>query len=297
MHKVLVIGGTGMLGRPVTFQLIKDGFEVRLLTTHLQKAERIFGARVEYAVGDVGDLTSLKAAMAGCQAVYINLKGGPTKEDYIRIEEDGAKNVYLAAKECEPGKIVQISEADVSEKTANHIISRVKFEAEKALINSGLTYVILKPSWFCESLPLFFQKDKAIFVGSGKACFHFLAAPDYARIVSRCFQSNLADNKILTIFGPEAMPIPEAMRRFLAIVHPNAKINHLPLWLAQFSAAVSFNKNLKMAVSLMAFFNKYDDSDVAVSPEEADHLFGRCAITVEEWSKRYKEAIDRSQAH
>jgi len=297
MPKLLVIGGTGMLGRPVTYQLIKDGFEVRLFTTHPRKAERIFGSKVEYAFGDVGDLASLKAAMTGCQAVYINLKGGPTKEDYIRVEENGAQNIYVAAKECGISKVVQISGADVGEKTSGHIISCVKLEAQKALIASGLTYVILRPSWFCESLPLFFQKDKAIFIGSGKACFHFLAAPDYARIVSRCFQDNLADNKILTIFGPEAMPIPEAMRRFLTIVYPNAKINRLPLWLARFSAAMSFNKNLKMAVSLMAFFDKYDDSDVTVDPEEADLLFGRSATTVEEWSRRYKEALDISQTH
>ena len=118
-----------------------------------------------------------------------------------------------------------------------------------------------------------------------------MAASDYANIVSLCFTSDKADNKELTIFGPEPMPIPEAMRRLLAIVHPDCKIEHLPVWLARISAWMMFDKNLKMAVRLMAFFDKYDDSEVVAGPEEADSIFGRPSMTVEQWSIIYRKAI------
>lgn len=280
-----------MLGRPVTVQLINDGFDIRLFTTRLERAREMFGDRIDYATGSVSDLQSLKDAMVGYDNVYINLKGGPTNADYIRVEQEGSINIYTAAKETGVKKVVQISEARADEKYSFFITERVKYEAAKVLKKSGLTYVILKPTMFCETLPLFLQKGKAVYIGSGRASFHFLAASDYANIVSQCFTSDKADNKELTIFGPEPMPIPEAMRRLLAIVHPDCKIEHLPVWLARISAWMMFDKNLKMAVRLMAFFDKYDDSEVVAGPGEADSLFGRRSMTVEQWSIIYRKAI------
>ena len=291
MPKILIFGGTGMLGRPVTHRLLDDGFAVRLFTSHPDKARQIFGETVEYAQGDVADIQSIRHAMPGCEAVYINLKGGPTRESYVRIEQGGPKNIYAAAKDTGVRKIVQIGGANYDQKNAAHFLARVKVEAEKALMASGITYVILKPSWFCESLPLSIKADKAIFVGSGKRSFHFLTSADYAEIVSKCFSGSLADNKRLTIFGPEPMPIPEAMRRFLTIAHPDVRLNHLSLWMARLAAAVSFNTGLKAAVTLMAFYDRHDDADVEIGPEEADRLFGRCPTTVEEWATVYRKVI------
>lgn len=291
MPKILVIGGTGMLGRPVVVTLFREGFDVRVMSTNPDRAKTIFGDKIEYAKGDVGIRQSLIKAMDGCDYVYVNLKGGPSEQDYIRIQGDGSKNIYAAAKETGIKKIVQISGANANEKNATIGYVRGKVEAQNALKKSGLTYVVLKPSWFCESLPLFVQGGKAIYIGSGKTRFHFLAAADYVRIVSQCFSSDKADNRMLTIFGPEAMPIPEALRRFLAIAYPDVKINRLPLWLAKWSTMFAFNKNLKAAVRLMAFFDKHDDSEADPGPEVADGIFGPSTTTVEEYAEMYRKII------
>lgn len=291
MNRILIVGGTGMLGRPVVNQLLTDGSPLRLLTTHPDKAKRLFGDRVEYAAGDVDDIDSLTSASAGCDAVYVSLKGGPTTADYIRVELNGALNIYAAAKSAGIRKIVQIGGANYTAKNARHILARTKSEAEQALIESRFTHVILRPSWFCESLPLLLQGNKAVFVGSGRRSFFFLSAADYARIVSRCFQSDIADNKALTIFGPEPMPIPEALRRFLAACYPDARVNHLSIWMAKAAAMISFNSGLKAAVDLMAFFDRHDDSDVEILPDEADRLFGRSRTTVEQWAQAYANLI------
>jgi len=291
MPKILVIGGTGMLGRPVAFQLLNDGFNVRVFTTNAASARTIFGDRVEYAEGDVTELEEIIPAMDGCDAVYVNLKGGPLPVDYVRIEDLGSKNVYEAAIETGVERIVQISQANVDDRHLKHVFIRAKYEAEMALMESGLTYTILKPTWFFESLPLFIKDNRAVFVGSGKQSFYFLSAIDFAGIASKCFRTDKAENKVFTIFGPEPMPIPEAMRRFLSIVHPDITLDILPIWLARLSSLLTFNKSLKSAVAMMAFYDKNDDSDIALGPEEADELFGRCSTTVELWSKAYRKVL------
>ncbi len=291
MPKILAVGGTGMLGRPVVVTLLNEGFPVRVFTTDINRAQRHFGDRVEYASGDVGDVDSLRRAMEGCDFVYVNLKGGPTKADYIRVEETGAKNVYAAAKETGIKKLVQISEARADEKHAFFIVEKVKVESEKALKSSGLNHAILKPTWFCESLPLTLGNGKAALVGSGKSSFHFLSSADYAAIVSECFKTDKADGKSLVIFGPESMTLRDALAKFLSIAYPDVKISRIPLFMAKIAAAFSFNKQLRSIVNLMAFFDKNDDSGIVGNPAEADSLFGRSPTTVEEYARMYRKIV------
>lgn len=291
MPKILAVGGSGMLGRPVVVTLINNGFPVRVFTTNINRARRHFADRVEYVSGDVGDIDSLRHAMEGCDFVYVNLKGGPTKPDFIRVEEAGSKNIYTAARDVGIKKLVQISEARADEKHTFFIVEKVKVEAEKALKSSGLNYVILKPTWFCESLPLALGNGKATLIGSGKSSFHFLSSADYAAIVSRCFETDKADGKSLVIFGPEPMSLNDALAKFLSIAYPDVKVNRIPLFMARIAAAFSFNKNLRSVVNLMAFFDKYDDSGIVGSPAEADGLFGRSPTTVEEYARMYRKIV------
>jgi len=291
MPKVLVVGGTGMLGRPIVVRLFQEAFDIRVFTTNPDRARRYFGDKVEYAKGDVGVRESLRQAMEGCDYVYVNLKGGPTKDDYVRIEEEGSKNIYAAAKEMKIKKLIQISEARADEKHTFFIAHKVKVAAEKALKASGLTYTVLKPTWFCESLPLTLQGNTATLVGPGKASFHFVAVADYARIVSECFKTDKADNKSLVIFGPEKLTLEEALARFLKIVYPDYQIKRLPIWLARLAAAFSFNKRLRALVNLMVFFNKNDDSEVSGDPKEIERLFESCTITVDEYAGMYRKIV------
>jgi len=291
MPKVLVFGGTGLLGRPVVYSLLQRKYEIRLFTSRKTVSEKVFGDKVEYAEGQVSDIDAIKKAIDGCDYIYISLKGGPTLADYERVELEGSKNIYTAAKNSGIKKIVQQSEARADEKHSKFIISRVKYEAQKALEDSGHNFIVLKPTWFCESLPLTIQANKAILIGSGQQSFFFLAAADFANIVGQCLATDKADRKALTIFGPEPMPVPEAMRRFLEIAHPDISIDHLPVWMARFISFFTVDKSLKMAIKMMAFYDKYGDDDVMVGPEEADRIFGRCPTTVEEWATVYRKVI------
>ena len=60
MNKLLVLGGTGMLGGPVAHRLRADGFKVRLLARDPKKARTMFGDSFEIVAGDVTDVCSLE---------------------------------------------------------------------------------------------------------------------------------------------------------------------------------------------------------------------------------------------
>ena len=84
--KILIVGATGMLGEPVARQLQADGHTVRLLSRNVAKAQTKFGEWFEVVYGDVAQPETIRKALAGCDGVHMNLAGGPTPEDYDRIE-------------------------------------------------------------------------------------------------------------------------------------------------------------------------------------------------------------------
>jgi uncharacterized protein YbjT (DUF2867 family) len=53
--RVLVVGATRQLGRPVASRLRDDGHIVRVLARDVRRARASLGAGFEYVDGDVGD--------------------------------------------------------------------------------------------------------------------------------------------------------------------------------------------------------------------------------------------------
>jgi nucleoside-diphosphate-sugar epimerase len=87
---VLVIGGTGFIGRELVAQLLEQGNDVRVLS----RQSRANDGRVTYFKGEVADRTSLHRAIEGADVVYdLSMGGGTTWEDYLRDFVQGAANV------------------------------------------------------------------------------------------------------------------------------------------------------------------------------------------------------------
>ena len=53
MNKILILGGTGLLGAPVARRLQSDGFDVRLLARDREKARAMFDEPFEIVAGDL----------------------------------------------------------------------------------------------------------------------------------------------------------------------------------------------------------------------------------------------------
>jgi uncharacterized protein YbjT (DUF2867 family) len=67
-QRILVVGGTGMLGQPVVRRLLADGYQVRVLSRSPERARAVLGEGCELVGGDVDDLPSLEAALSGHSA-------------------------------------------------------------------------------------------------------------------------------------------------------------------------------------------------------------------------------------
>lgn len=283
---ILIIGGTGMLGMPVAQQLKADGFNVRLLARNPEKAQTLLGTGYEIVKGNVDDLAALREAMAGVDGVHISLKGGPTEADFERMDHLATRDIAKAAKEMNVGRVTILSAYAVSEEKADTPESRSKVKGEAALKSSGVPYTIFRASWFMETLPLFVQGKSLSLIGNQIHPLHWIAAEDYARMVSKSYQTDETLNKELYIFGPEAYTMGEAMKIYAD--HAGVKVSRMSTQMLAVLGMLTFNTEWKGMAVLMKHYEKWGEDG---SPEEANRLLGAPRITLKEW---IKSALDKS---
>ena len=285
---VLVIGGTGMLGKPVAQQLKADGFNVRLLARNPEKAKKLLGAGYEIVKGDVDNHAALKEAMTGVDGVHISLKGGPTEADFERMDHLAVRDIAQIAKEKNVGRVTLISAYAVSEEKADTPESRSKVKGEATLKSSGVPYTIFRASWFMETLPLFVQGKSISLIGNQIHPLHWIAVEDYARMVSKSYQTAETLNKELYIFGPEALTMGEAMKIYAE--HAGVKVAPMSTTILSILGTLTFNAEWKGMSVLMKHYENWGEDG---SPEEADRLLGAPVITIKEWcNKRTPQTVN-----
>jgi uncharacterized protein YbjT (DUF2867 family) len=283
IQRILVIGGTGMLGRPVAERLRADGFAVRLLARNPDKARRLLGDGYEIVKGDVEEAGALRAALSGVGGVHISLKGGPRAADFDRMDHLATRNIALAAREQGVGRVTLLSAYAISAEKADTPESRSKFKGEMALKSSGVPYTIFRCSWFMESLPLFVQGKSMSLIGNQAHLLHWVAAEDFARMVSHSYQTEATLNQELYIFGPEALTMREAMERYIHNAAPEIKVAPISTRLLALIGALTFNTEWTGMATLMRHYERWGEDG---SPETANRLLGEPVIRLQDWCKK-----------
>ena len=278
---ILVIGGTGLLGKPVAQQLKADGFNVRLLVRNPEKAKKLLGDGYELFQGDVDNLDSIRTALTGVDGVHISLKGGPTEADFERMDHFAVRDIANIAKEKNVGRVTLIAAYASGEKKADTPESRSKVRGEAALKSSGVPYTIFRCSWFMETLPLFVQGKSISLIGNQIHPLHWIAVEDYARMVSKSYQTNETLNKELYIFGPEAFTMGEAMKIYAD--HAGIKVAPMSTTMLSVLGTLTFNTEWKGMSVLMKHYENWGEDG---SPEEANRLLGTPRITLKEWCEK-----------
>ncbi len=283
---ILVIGGTGMLGEPVARRLAADGYGVRILTRSVARALEKFDRRYEILAGDVSEPRTLEVALEGVYGVHINLLGGGAPEEFERIEHRGTSNVARAAARLGVRRLTYLSGATVFQENSWFPRTRAKMRAEEAIRASGVPYTIFCATWFMESLRLFVRGRRAFVFGRQTHPWRWVAADDYARMVSRAFDTEDAGNRRLFIHGPQAYTLFEALERYCASAAPGVAVTRVPLWLSSLTARVTFDGRRRSLVELMRYFDRVPEGG---DPAEADRLLGAPSITLDDWSRRLLE--------
>ncbi|MCA9610806.1 MAG: NAD(P)H-binding protein, partial [Myxococcales bacterium] len=197
------------------------------------------------------------------------------------LERRGAETVAKAAAAAGVSRITLISGASVCEENAWFPMTAAKLAAERAVQASGVPYTILRCTMFMETLRNMVREGKAMLLGDQPQRWHFLAADDFARMVSRAYASPEAANRVLVAFGPEALTLEEALRVYVDRCAPGTPVMKIPFFILGLMSWLPGRAELRrVALPLMKYFAKVPEQG---SPVEADRLLGKNEITLERW--------------
>jgi uncharacterized protein YbjT (DUF2867 family) len=199
--KIVVIGGTGLIGSKTVAILRQGGHEVVAASPN---------TGVNTITGE-----GLKEAMAGAQVV-IDLANSPSFEDKAVLEFFETSGRNLLAAEAAAGVRHHVALSIVgTDRTPENGYFRAKVAQEKLVVASGIPFTIVRSTQFLEFLGGIADSaaDGSI-VRVSPGLFQPIAAEDVAVFVADVALA-APRNGIVEIAGPERAPFNEIVARYL----------------------------------------------------------------------------------
>jgi len=202
--KIVVIGGTGLIGSKTVVILRQGGHEVVAASPN---------TGVNTITGE-----GLKEAMAGTQVV-IDLANSPSFEDKAVLEFFQTSGRNLLGAETAAGVRHHVALSIVgTDRTPENGYFRAKVAQEKLIEASGIPYTIIRSTQFLEFLRgIADSSTDGSIVRISPGLFQPIAAEDVAAIVADVALT-APRRGIIEIGGPERAPFNEIVARYLKAV-------------------------------------------------------------------------------
>ncbi|MDJ0926017.1 MAG: SDR family oxidoreductase [Gammaproteobacteria bacterium] len=210
---ILLTGATGNTGGEAAKHLAAAKAPFRVLIRNPDKAGPLEELGAEIAIGDFGDAEALRQALAGVDKAYLVT---PNEEDqpqwerqFIELaQEAGVKHiVYLSSMESVPGATTQVTQAHVA--------------AEQQLRDSGLTWTMIRPTFFNQLLLSTARgvkaKDAIVFpLGSGRLVTTDVR--DIGEVIAKVLTEPGHENQSYDITGPDLVTMTEVAEKFSKVL-------------------------------------------------------------------------------
>jgi nucleoside-diphosphate-sugar epimerase len=150
--RVLITGGTGLIGRHAARALAARGHAVRVLSRRAAPHVSLLrDAPVAYHQGDVRLPDSLPAAFEGCDAVVLShqfqnfpVENPRRAETFDAVDRLGTLHCVRAAQAAGVRRLVYVSGIALNNPNPPHPGIRAKLSAEQAVLESGISSVALR---------------------------------------------------------------------------------------------------------------------------------------------------------
>jgi len=246
---ILVTGGTGFVGGHVVHALRARDVKVRVLVRDPKRARRLSAWGAELVVGDIADLTVLRAACVGVTAVIhlvAIIKGA--RADFERVMEHGTRNLVSAAEGAGVRRFVLMSALGVDERSKDAVpYYTAKWEMERAVRSSSLQYVVFRPSFVFGgdggALPTFVRLARFTpltpVVGDGTARLQPIWVDDIAEYFACAIDHPAAAGRVFELGGPDAVTWNDFWTRLKRIAGVRRPSVHVPIGILRAQAALT----------------------------------------------------------
>jgi nucleoside-diphosphate-sugar epimerase len=240
--RLLVVGGTGLVGSAVVRALRTRGHAVRVVVRHPpgNAAERVEGA--EYIAGDITVAASLRGAAEGCAAV-VHVAGiareRRPRDSYHAVNVEGTRHVLAEAHRAGVPFVVYVS--SLGAERGKSLYHRSKRHAEMLVREYPGRWLVLRPGNVYGSgdglLAIYLQMIRMLpftpGVGDVDQPFQPVCADDLGEVVSRAVERRDLAGRTFEVAGVETTTQRELHTGLCKLLDRHPPLVVLPAWLSR----------------------------------------------------------------
>jgi len=230
---ILVIGGTGTLGRQIVKQALDEGYQVKCLVRDFRRSAFLKDWGADLIYGDLSIPSTLPLALKGVKIVIdsatVRSTSSYTSET---VDWRGKLAILEASKLIGIKKFIYFSVVNASKNPSIPLID-LKVKMENELEKSGLNYTIFQCSGFFQGLisqyALPILENETIWLPTDSAPVAYLDTQDAAKAVVQTLNNSVYDNEKVSLVGEKFWTAKEIIQLCERLSGKSAKISYIPV--------------------------------------------------------------------
>lgn len=264
---LLIVGGTGTLGRQIVLQALTKGYQVRCLVRNLRKANFLKEWGAELVYGDLNLPETIPPCFRGITAVIDASTSRPYDLLTIKkIDWDGKLALIEAAKVANVKHFVFYSVLNLEE-FLDIPLMEMKQGIEVHLRKSKIPYTIFRLTGFYQGLieqyAIPILEDLPIWITNENTYVSYMDTQDIAKFCIRTLQLPKARNQTFFLAGPKGWLSLEIIKLCEQLVGQSAKVKQIPIIALKLSSKIlgffEWGQNISDRLAFVEILNIEND--------------------------------------
>lgn len=231
---LLVIGGTGTLGRQIVLQALTKGYQVRCLVRNFRRASFLKEWGAELVYGDLSRPETIPPCLKGITAVIDASTSRASELDSLRqVDWEGKLCLIEAAKVANIQRFIFFSAQNV-EQFDKIPLMKVKNGIEIKLKESGIPYTTFRLTGFYQGLieqyAIPILENLPIWVTNENTYVSYMDTQDIAKFCLRSLQIPQTANQTFLLSGSKGWVSSEIINLCEQLAGQEAKVQRVPLF-------------------------------------------------------------------
>jgi uncharacterized protein YbjT (DUF2867 family) len=235
---LLIIGGTGTLGRQIVLQALTKGYQVRCLVRNFRKANFLKEWGVELVYGDLNKPETIPPCLKGISAIIDASTSRPNEFNSLKkVDWDGKLCLIEAAKAANIQRFIFFSAQNV-EQFDNIPLMKLKYGIENKLKKSGIPYTIFRLTGFYQGLieqyAIPILENLPIWVTNENTSVSYMDTQDIAKFCLRSLQLPQTINQTFFLSGLKGWVSSEIINLCEQLAGQSARVQKVPSFILKF---------------------------------------------------------------
>jgi uncharacterized protein YbjT (DUF2867 family) len=261
---LLVIGGTGTLGRQIVLQALTRGYQVRCLVRNFRKASFLKEWGAELVYGDLTKPETIPPCLNGITAIIdASTSRANELESLKKVDWEGKLCLIEAAKVANIQRFVFFSAQNV-EQFDNIPLMKVKNGIEIRLKESSIPFTIFRLSGFYQGLieqyAIPILENLPIWVTNETTYISYMDTQDIAKFCLRSLQIPQTKNQTFLLSGSKGWVSSEIINLCEQLAGQKAKVQRVPLFIlklvSQFFGFFEWGQNISDRLAFAEILTK-----------------------------------------